>query len=42
MIKSLRSSGNLTASRAFRKFSNEPWKNDSSVSTDKQLAPPAS
>ena len=42
MTKSFRSSGRLTALRTCRKYSNDPWKNFSSVSTERQLAPAAS
>ena len=42
MMKSLRSSGSFTAARICLRYSSDPWKNFSSVSTDRQLAPAAS
>ena len=42
MMKSLRNNGSFTAARICRRKSSEPWKNISSVSTERQLAPAAS
>ena len=39
--KSLRSAGRGTAARAAARYVSRPWKNGSSVSTDRQAAPPA-
>ncbi|CFP59664.1 Uncharacterised protein [Bordetella pertussis] len=39
MMKSLRSTGSEQAARARRRLSCEPWKNCTSVSTDRQAAP---
>ena len=41
-VKSLRSTGNDAAARAACRSATEPPKNSSSVSTDRQSAPPAS
>src|ERR1019366_2824141 len=40
-MKSLRSTGNATAARAARRCSGVPWKNFSSVRTDRHVAPPS-
>ena len=42
MMKSFRSRGRFTAPRICFRCSSDPWKNFSSVSTDRQLAPAAS